>query len=311
MTHAAGAVAVVGAGVIGRSWATLLLARGLEVRVVDVRPELEDDVRAFVRSAWPAMRELGVAATEEAGGFEFTTELGPACRGVDFIQESGPERLDVKQELYRGIEAAADPATVIASSTSSLRATDLQKGTRHPERILVAHPMNPPHLIPLVEIIGGEQTSADVVARARSFYESLGRDVIVARKEAVGHIANRLTSALYREAVNLVAEGIATVEDVDTAIASGPGLRWALMGPHLTYHLGGGEGGYRHYLKHLGPAQEARWRTLGHPRLTDALKEELIAGVHRIVAGRSGSELAAQRDRALVKILRAKESVRL
>jgi len=300
-------VAVVGAGVIGRSWAALMLARGLDVRVMDPRPEVGDALRTFVDDAWPALRSLGLAHGEPPSHLAFTTDLAAACSGAGFVQESGPERLEVKHELYRQIEAAADPAAVIASSTSSLRATDLQRGADHPERILVCHPMNPPHLIPLVEIVAGERTSAAVVERARAFYASLRREVVIARREAVGHIANRLTSALYREAVNIVAEGIASVADVDRAIASGPGLRWALMGPHLIYHLAGGDGGYRGYLDHLGPSQEARWRTLGDPRLTPEVKEALVAGLVQALAGAAANDLAERRDRALLEILAVKK----
>lgn len=204
------------------------------------------------------------------------------------------------------IEAVIGPAVPIASSTSSLLASDIQEGARYPGRILVAHPMNPPHLIPLVELVAGKLTTPEAMDRAQAFYDAIGRVTIRVQKERIGHLANRLTSALYREAVNIVAEGIGTVEDVDKAIAWGPGMRWAFMGPHLIYHLGGGKGGYRHYLEHLGPTQAARWQELGEPELTSEVIEALLNGLEVEIEGVDQAKLEQGRDAALVALAKLK-----
>ena len=300
-------VAVIGGGLIGQSWAALFLAHGLRVTVQDVAEGFEARVRDAVAAAWPDLERLGLASGpvpyERLG---FAGAIVDACAGAGLVQECGPDRIDAKREILAAIEAGAPETALIASSTSSLLASDLQAGARHPGRILVAHPFNPPHLVPLVEIVPGAQTSAEAVAAARAFYGALHREVIVMKKEAVGHIANRLGAALFREAVHLVAEGIASVEDVDRAIAHGPGLRWALMGPFATYHLGGGAGGFRHYLEHLGPTQAARWADLGDPALDEESRAKLIAGVDAALAGVDTGKLAETRDAGLVAILKLK-----
>lgn len=299
-------MAVVGGGLIGMSWASLLLAQGLETVVVDPRPEAEAELKEFVAAAWSDLAELGLTKSMEVMKAEFQTEI-PALTGIDFVQECGPDRIDVKHDLIRELETTLEKDVIIASSTSSLLASDIQAGAVQPDRILVAHPMNPPHVLPMVELVAGRQTSAATMDSAEAFYQSLHRVTIRVKKEVVGHLANRLTSALYREAVHIVAEGIATVEDVDKAITSGPGMRWALMGPHLAYHLGGGKGGYRHYLDHLGATQEARWREHGSPKLTEEVIELLIAGVEREIETQDEITLASRRDAALVEIAKIKK----
>ena len=196
---------------------------------------------------------------------------------------------------------------LIASSTSSLKATDIQRVAKYPNRILVAHPMNPPHLIPMVEIVPGKLTSESTMLAAKSFYEDMKRTIISIKKEVTGHVANRLTSALYREAVYMVSEGIADVEDIDKAITYGPGLRWSLIGPHLTYHLGGGAGGYKHYLEHLGPTQEARWKDHGTASLTDELKAILIEGIEKELENQDPNTLLLRRDSAIVELIKLKQ----
>ena len=237
-------VGVVGGGLIGMSWTSLFLARGCDVVVVDLDPHVEERLEAFVADAWANLSALGLTLRDVPSGLMVTQDVA-ALEDVDFVQENGPEHLDTKRALLAGVETVVGSDVVIASSTSSLRATDLQKGARHPARILVAHPMNPPHLVPMVELVAGNHTSEGALAEAERFYALMERVTIRVKKEVPGHLANRLTSALYREAVHLVAEGIAEVSDIDKAVAYGPGMRWALMGPHLTYHLGGGAGGYR------------------------------------------------------------------
>lgn len=303
-------VGVVGGGLIGLSWASLFLARGCAVTVVDPDPATGPRLRAFLREAWPHLETLGL--TESRAIPEATvTGAFATLAGADLVQENGPERLDAKRAIIAEIEAAVDADAVIASSTSSLRASDLQQGARHPDRILVAHPMNPPHLVPMVELVSGQGTSTRALEVAERFYAQMRRVTIRVKREVPGHLANRLTSALYREAVNLVAEGIADVADVDKAIAYGPGMRWAFMGPHLTYHLGGGPGGYRGYLDHLGPTQEARWQSLGTPRLTEEVKAALVEGVQRELEAQDEATLVARRDAALVALLQLKAAQNL
>ncbi len=299
-------IAVVGGGLIGMSWASLFLARGMEVVVVEPRQQAQAELQRFVEDAWPQLQVLGLTVSDSVCHAQFRTGMD-GLAGVDFVQESGPDRLELKQQLVRQLEDVVAQHVVIASSTSSLLASDIQNGARHPQRILVAHPMNPPHLVPMVELVAGRQTSAASMQTAETFYRQMQRVTIRLRKEVVGHLANRLTSALYREAVHIAVQGIASVEDIDKAITYGPGMRWALLGPHLTYHLGGGAGGYRNYLEHLGPTQEARWRELGNPELTAAVKELLIAGVEEELADQDRDSLAQRRDQALVELFNLKK----
>lgn len=301
-----GRVGVVGGGLIGRSWTSLFLARGLDVVVVDPRPGLGEAVAAFVADAWPMLQALDLTISDDRRAAEFSTDIG-ALRDVDFVTECGPDLIDTKRHIVRELEEAIPSDVIISSSTSSLLPSEIQRDARHPERILVGHPMNPPHLIPMVELVAGRLTSTATMTAAAEFYEAMRRVVVRARKEVVGHLANRLTAALYREAVDLVAEGVGSVEDVDKAIAYGPGMRWALMGPHLTYHLGGGAGGYRHYLDHLGDTQAERWRHLGTPALTADLKTALVQGVDAEMKGQDEATIRERRDEALVELHRLKQ----
>lgn len=305
-------VAIIGGGLIGSSWAALFLAHGLEVSVQDPVDGFETRVREFVSRAWPDLKAFG--AKEDIPPFErlhFAHDIESACQNVDFVQECGPDRIGVKRLIVAEIEAALDPDILISSSTSALLASDIQEGAQHPERILVGHPFNPPHLMPLVEIVAGRLTSASAVAEAREFYTRLKREVILVEKEVIGHIANRLSAALFREAVHLVSAGIASVEDVDRAVSFGPGLRWALMGPHLTYHLGGGAGGYRGYMKHLGPTQTDRWAELGEPELNPETIAKLVEGVDAELLALDQDRLAEMRDKALVGLIKLKQDVGL
>lgn len=299
-------IAVLGGGLIGMSWASLFLARGLEVVVVEPRCEAEAELQRFVVNAWPQLQALGLTVSNDVRHAGFAAGVEELA-GVDFVQENAPDRIEVKRELVRRLEEVIAPQVVIASSTSSLLASDIQTGARYPQRILVAHPMNPPHLVPMVELVAGRQTSEASMQAAEAFYRQMQRVTIRVRKEVVGHLANRLTAALYREAVHIAAQGIATVADIDKAITCGPGMRWALLGPHLTYHLGGGEGGYRAYLDHLGPTQEARWQELGTPSLNEEVKALLVAGVEQELAGQDRETLTRRRDQALVELFKLKQ----
>lgn len=303
-------VGVVGGGLIGMSWTSLFLARGYNVVIVDPDPSVSRRFEAFLIDAWNNLSMLGLTRQEKPPAPTITQDYA-ALRDVDYVQENGPENLETKRAVIAEIERFLGPDVVIASSTSSLRASDMQVGATHPARILIAHPMNPPHLVPMVELVAGKHTSDTALDEAACFYELMERVTIRVKKEVPGHLANRLTSALYREAVHLVAEGIADVADVDKAVAYGPGMRWAFMGPHLTYHLGGGEGGYRGYLDHLGPTQEQRWKSLGTPTLDEDTRKALVKGVERELESQDEGTLVERRDAALVELLKLKSSFNL
>jgi carnitine 3-dehydrogenase len=300
-------IAVVGAGTIGASWTAWFLARSCTVRVTDPDAARADFVRDYVRAAWPALARIGATReAEPAAALErlsFHAELEEAVGPAQFVQENAFERLDLKQDLLARIDAALGPDRVIASSTSGFGASELQQRMANPGRLVIGHPFNPPHLIPLVEVVGGRATDPAAVNWALAFYKAIGKRPIHIRKEVPAHLANRLQVALWREAVHLVASGVASVEDVDAAIAYGPGLRWALMGPHLTFHLGGGAGGMRHFVDHLGPPISGWWADLGRPELTPEIKDMLVAGVDEEIAGRSFETLVAERDRKLLDLL--------
>jgi len=296
-------VAIVGAGMIGASWAALAMAHGIDVAAYDPAPEAEAKFATYVARAEAQLDELGLVST---GQFNFTSDLGEALTGAQFVQENGPENEAVKRGLLRQIDELAAPNAIIASSTSALVRSAIVADCATPKRIIVAHPFNPPHLVPLVEIVGKDP---DVVARACAYYRTQGRRPVVLNREMPGHIANRLASALYREAVHLVAEGVASVAEIDAALCNGPGLRWALMGPHMTYHLGGGEGGIAGYLAHLGPSQERRWASLGSPALGEDVTRKIVEGVAEEAGGLSIAELEARRDEGLLALLKARRLV--
>jgi len=301
-------VAVIGAGTIGASWAAIFLGRGFEVRVYDPAPEREPFVRRFIANAWPTLEKLGqVVVGEGQNKVSFFKTPGEAADGVEFVQESGPEREDVKIELLAQIDAAAPAHSVIASSSSGLPISRIAAKCKHPERCVIGHPFNPPHLIPLVEVVGGEKTASAAIDRAIQFYREIGKHPIRINKELPGHAANRLQAALWREAVHLVAEGVVSVADADAAIANGPGLRWALMGPHLTFHLGGGEGGMTNFMAHLLPAFETLIADLGNPKFTPEVQKMIIDGVAEEAGSRTIVDLQRWRDRKLSEILRVSE----
>jgi 3-hydroxyacyl-CoA dehydrogenase len=294
-------VAVIGAGTIGASWAAYFLSRGLEVAASDPAPDTESRLRRFVDRAWPALTELGLAPEADPTRITFHRDPEDAAATADFVQESGPDRVETKQELLARFGAAAPAHVIIASSSSNLMPSDIQARCPHPERVVVGHPFNPPHLIPLVEVCGGRQTAPETVARAVRFYRAIGKHPIRLNKEMPGHVSNRLQAAIWREAAHLVAEGVVDVADVDAAVAKGPGIRWALMGPALTHHLGGGAGGLRYLWKNFGPA--ILWPHLGSQQDSPALLDQLAAGVEQEAEGRSMEEWARWRDEKLVAIL--------
>jgi carnitine 3-dehydrogenase len=298
--------AVLGAGTIGASWTAWCLARGMTVDVWDPRPEAADYVRRYVADAWPAMARIGMVAGASPDAWRFHASPEEAVAAAEFIQENAPERLPVKRELYARLDTAMRPDAILASSTSGLIMSEMQAGFASASRMAVGHPFNPPHLIPLVEVVGGKDTAPETVQWCLDFYNHIGKKAIWIRKEAAGHLANRLQAALWREAVSAVVSGLASVEDVDTAISAGPGLRWAAMGPHMTFHLGGGEGGMPHMLNQFRPAFEAWWATMTTPELTDATCQQIIDGVMAEAKGKSMAELVAERDAVLLPLLELK-----
>lgn len=258
--------AVLGTGTIGASWAAYFLARGLEVSASDPAPHAETALRRFVEAAWPTLERLGLAPGADPSRLRFHPDPAAAADGAHWVQENGPEREDVKAELFRAIEDALPAGAIVASSSSTLLVSRMQARCRRPERVVLGHPFNPPHLIPLVEVVGGARTSPETVDRAMAFYAAIGKHPIRLHKEMPGHVSNRLQAAVWREAAYLVEQGVVGVADVDAAIAQGPGLRWAIMGPVLTYHLGGGAGGLRYLMDHIGV--DTLWDSLGRPAMT-------------------------------------------
>ncbi|MGW1293715.1 3-hydroxyacyl-CoA dehydrogenase NAD-binding domain-containing protein [Streptomyces sp. NPDC002533] len=298
-------VACVGAGVIGGGWAAHFLARGYDVTAWDPAPDAAVRLRRLIAAAWPALEQLGLADGASQDRLTVTVTLEEAVAGAQFVQESAPEKLDLKRDLLARLDAAAPAGTVIASSTSGYPMTDMQTEAADPGRLVVGHPFNPPYLIPLVEVVGGERTDPAAVEWASRFYGVAGKSVITMDREVPGFIANRLQEALWREALHMVANGEATVAEIDASITEGPGLRWAVMGPMLTFALAGGEGGMAHMLDHFGPSLKSPWTRLEAPELDRALYEAVVAGCDEAADGRSIADLVAERDRGVIDILRA------
>ncbi|MFJ6902896.1 3-hydroxyacyl-CoA dehydrogenase family protein [Streptomyces griseoluteus] len=298
--------AIIGGGVIGISWAGLFLARGIDVVISDPRADIEDLVRAGLAEITPALAGLGLPTANLTAGLSFEADLATAVSQADVVQENGPERLELKQEIWRTIEDAAPAHALLATSTSGIPASAIATALRRPERLVVGHPFNPPHLVPLVEIAPGEKTSPETVERARAFYAALGKRPQVLRKEVPGFVANRLQSALFRECVHLVAEGVVTEAELDEIVTSSIGLRWAVAGPFRTFHLGGGPGGLPHFIEHLGRAMEdSMWPALGNPTFDEATVTTLVGQAHDAFGAGTVEELAAERDRAQITLMRA------
>lgn len=303
-------VACVGAGVIGGGWVAHFLAQGFHVRAWDPAPDAEAKLTRLVDAAWPALTSLGLAEGASRDNLVVTPTLAEAVADATFVQESAPEDLALKQKLLAEIDAATPAGVVVASSTSGYGMTEMQADAATPERLVVGHPFNPPYLIPLVEVVGGERTARWAVEHAAAFYRRVGKTVITMDREVPGFIANRLQEALWREALHMVANGEATVEQIDTAITAGPGLRWPVQGPMLTFHLAGGEGGMAHMLDHFGPSLKSPWTRLDAPELTTALRDAVVEGCEDEAGARTIADLVAERDRAVIAIQRAVEAAR-
>jgi 3-hydroxyacyl-CoA dehydrogenase len=303
-------IAIVGTGVIGASWAALFLAHGLEVIATDPAPNAEENLREYVDNAWAALEQLGLSPGASKKRLSFTTKLSDALEGVDLVQENGPERPDFKIKLFADMDALTPETTILASSSSGIPIGVSQSSCKHPERCVIGHPFNPPHLIPLVEVVGSEKTSSATIERAIAFYASIGKRPIHVRKEVVGHVANRLQAALYREVVYLIEQDVLSVSDADAAVSWGPGLRWGVMGPNLLFHLAGGQGGIHHFMEHLAGPMATWWKDLGNPEFTPDLKEKISQGVLAEAGKQSVNDLAEERDRALLGLLALRDKAK-
>ena len=303
-------IAIVGTGVIGASWAALFLAHGLEVIATDPAPNAEENLREYVDNAWAALEQLGLSPGASKKRLSFTTKLSDALEGVDLVQENGPERPDFKIKLFADMDVLTPETTILASSSSGIPIGVSQSSCKHPERCVIGHPFNPPHLIPLVEVVGSEKTSSATIERAIAFYASIGKRPIHVRKEVVGHVANRLQAALYREVVYMIEQDVLSVSDADAAVSWGPGLRWGVMGPNLLFHLAGGQGGIHHFMEHLAGPMATWWKDLGNPEFTPDLKEKISQGVLAEAGKQSVNDLAEERDRALLGLLALRDKAK-
>src|SRR6201993_330290 len=297
-------IAIVGTGVIGASWAAQYLARGFDVVATDPAPNAEANLRKYVDEAWELLTSMALPAGESRNRLSFTANLKDALATADLVQENGPERPDFKIKLYAEMDEATPVDSIIASSSSGITPSVIQSKCKHPERVLVGHPFNPPHIIPLVEVVGGTKTSPEAIQRAMAFYASIGKKAIHLHKELPGHVANRLQAALYKEMLYLIEQGVLSVEDTDAAVSYGPGLRWGVMGQSLQWHLGGGAGGIKHFMDHLMPPLESMMKALGTPNITPELKQKVVDGVIREAAGRSVDRLAQEENRVLIGLLK-------
>lgn len=305
-------VAIIGCGSIGASWAALFLAQGLNVSVFDINPSSQQFLHTVTATALPTLKSLGLLKNTSASvdDITFTTSLEEALRNADFVQENGPERLDFKQNLFTDLAKHLPDDVIIATSSSGLMCSKIQEGMpaeSRPERCVVGHPFNPPHLIPLVEVVGGQHTPKSVIERTLQFYESVGKKPIHVQKEVPGHIANRLQAALFREIFHIVQNDVCTVKDIDDAMAYGPGLRWGVMGPSTLMHLAGGEGGVEHMANHLLKPMTTWWAQQD-PVMDDNLKDKWVAGTLDAVNGRKYVDLSRQRDDEIVQLLNVRKA---
>jgi len=304
-------IAVVGTGVIGASWSAYYLSRGLDVTATDPAPQAEANLRNYVDEAWKTLSKNGMSPSASRDRLSFTSTLTRALAGADFVQENGPERPDFKVKLFAEMDDATPPDSILASSSSVLTMDVIQSACKRPERCVIGHPFNPPHVIPLVEVVGGAKTSPEVIERAMAFYASIGKKPIRLYKALNGHVANRLQAAVYKEILYLVQQGVLSVADADVAVCYGPGPRWGVMGPSLQWHVGGGAGGINHFMDHLMGPLEGMMKTLGTPNITPELKKTVVDGVTQIAGNRSVEQLAEKENEVLTWLfdLRARAGV--
>ncbi|QCY09404.1 3-hydroxyacyl-CoA dehydrogenase NAD-binding domain-containing protein [Pseudomonas sp. MPC6] len=303
-------VAVLGAGVIGASWTALFLASGRNVAVFDPAEGMETFVRDYVKAAWPTLTELDLVKADAPGELSFHATAAEAVKSADFIQESVPERINIKHALYAEIEPVLKAGAIVASSASGLPLSEMQAGWKNPSHFILGHPFNPPHLIPLVELMVNDETAKGVIELAEKFYELVGKVTIRVNREVPGHVANRLQAALWREAIHLVKIGAASVKDVDTAVWAGPGLRWAAMGPTMLFNLGGGPGGLESFCEKYTESFHRWWDDLGNPRLDAETSALLVEGVNEESQGASQADLSNARDALITAMLKTTASLR-
>lgn len=295
-------ITVIGTGVIGNGWIIRFLINGYNVTAVDLDPTAEARTREAVSRAWPTMEQVGLKKGASQENLFFEPDMGKALEHADFVQENVPEREELKRSVIADIDQYAPKETIIASSTSGILPSTIQADCHyHPERVMVAHPFNPVYLMPLVELVGGKDTQADFIEKAKQFYNEMNMKSLIVRKEIEGHIADRLMEAIWRESLHIVNDGVATTEEIDASIIYGPGLRWALMGPFMTLHMGGGKQGMRHLLKQFGPALKLPWTKLEAPELTEELSEKVIAGCEAQTGSTEMDELEKRRDQFLIE----------
>ena len=296
-------IAIVGTGVIGASWAAEYLARGFDVVATDPGPNAEANLRKYVDEAWSELTNIGLSQGASRNRLSFTTDMKEALSKADLVQENAPERPDFKMKLYADMDDATPIDSLLASSSSGITPSVIQSKCKHPERVVIGHPFNPPHIIPLVEVVGGSKTSPDAIQQAMAFYASIGKKPIHLKKELPGHVANRFQAALYREMLYLIQENVLSVEDTDAAVSYGPGLRWGVMGQSLQWHLGGGAGGIKHFMDHLMDPLAGMMKALGTPNITPELKQTVVDGVMREAGGRSVEELAQDENRVIIGLM--------
>jgi 3-hydroxyacyl-CoA dehydrogenase len=297
-------IAIVGTGVIGASWAAQYLAKGFDVVATDPAPNGEAALRKYVDEAWSDLTDIGLSIGASRDRLNFTADMKKALSQADLVQENAPERPDFKMKLYAEMDDITPVDSILASSSSGITPSVIQSKCKHPERVVIGHPFNPPHIIPLVEVVGGSKTSPDAIQQAMTFYASIGKKPIHLKKELPGHVANRFQAALYREMLYLIEQGVLSVEDTDAAVCYGPGPRWGVMGQSLQWHLGGGAGGIKHFMEHLMDPLQGMMKALGTPNITPELKQKVIDGVTREAGGRSVEELANEENRVLVGLLK-------
>jgi len=304
-------IAIVGTGVIGASWAAYYLSRGFDVIATDPAPNAEANLRKYVDEAWTTLSKNGMFSGASRERLTFEPKMALALAKADFVQENAPERPDFKIKLFAEMDDATPPGSILASSSSGITMDVIQSQCKRPERCVIGHPFNPPHVIPLVEVVGGAKTSPETIEKTMAFYASIGKKPIRLYKALPGHVANRLQAALYKEVLYLIQQGVLSVEDADAAVSYGPGPRWGVMGPSLQWHLGGGAGGIHHFMEHLMDPMAGLMKALGSPDVTPGLKQTVADGVMRMAGTRSVEELAEEENEVLTGLLSSRASVGL
>ena len=304
-------ITIVGTGVIGASWAAYYLSRGFDVIATDPAPNAEANLRKYVAEAWTTLSKNGLSSGASRDRLTFEPKMALALAKADFVQENAPERPDFKIKLFAEMDDATPPGSILASSSSGITMDVIQSQCKRPERCVIGHPFNPPHVIPLVEVVGGAKTSPETIEKTMVFYASIGKKPIRLYKALPGHVANRLQAALYKEVLYLIQQGVLSVEDADAAVSYGPGPRWGVMGPSLQWHLGGGAGGIHHFMEHLMDPMAGLMKALGSPDVTPGLKQTVTDGVMRMAGNRSVEELAEEENEVLTGLLSSRASVGL